>query len=225
MKTPFLLLALLSGGTTAAQAQSAISAGTIALGGNIGISSHTDKAEYKAGNVNQTEETTTTQFRFSPSVGYFIIDNLAVGLNLAYTANSSSTTRTGTGTSSPNSLDAATTLRVGPYAQYYKMLSEQFGVLGTLGAGFQRNFTPRFGPGNTVIENKQTGFYVGLTPGVIFFPVPKFGISASIGNLGFDHVNSKDSNDADGESASESNFGASFGFDQLMFGGTFFLGR
>ena len=226
MRKPFILLSLFCGTTALAQAQSAIPAGTISLGGSIGYSSHTDKFEDQVAGNTYTSELTNSQFRFSPSVGYFIADNLALGLSLGYTAASSKTTNTGPGSTSPNSLDAQTTLRVGPYAQYYKMLSDQFGVLGTLGVGYQSSFTPnRAGSSNNVIETKASGFYSALTPGVVFFPVPKFGISASIGFLGYDRVSVKRSNDSDGESQTSSNFGASFGFDQLMFGGTYYFGR
>jgi hypothetical protein len=227
MKKSFLMLALLSGATTAVQAQSAIPAGTIAIGGSLGYNSSSNEQEYKLGSNTYTNESTTSQFRFAPAVGYFLADNLAIGLNLGYTATSYKVTNTGPGSTNPNALDANTSLRVGPYVQYYKMLSDQFGVLGTLGAGYQSRFTPSYsgGTANTVIETKQNGFYAGLTPGVIFFPVPKFGISASIGSLGYDRVTEKRSDDSDGEARSSSNFGASFGFDQLMFGGTFFLGR
>jgi outer membrane protein W len=211
---------------TSASTGGAIPAGTISVGGSIGFNTSSNKSEFKISNNNYSDETTNSQFRFSPAVGYFLADNLAVGLNLGYTATSNKVTRTGPGRTSPNALDASTTLRVGPYAQYYKMLSDQFGVLGTLGAGYQSSFTPSYGTNsNNVIETRGNGFYAALTPGVIFFPIPRFGISASIGTLGYDRVSTKRSNDADDATASRSNFGASFGFDQLLFGGTYYFGR
>ena len=225
MKKIFLLAALAIGATEA-RAQS-IAAGTISLGGSIGYSTRTDKSEYKLGNNMYTDEFTQSQFRFSPSVGYFFADNLAIGLNLGYAATKSTVAFSGPGRNTPNSLDAATTLRVGPYVQYYKMLTEQFGVLGTLGAGYQRGFTPSFVNNSTgnVLDTKSSGFYAGLTPGIIFFPIPKFGISASVGSLGYERLGVTRSDDSDGESRTISNFGAGFGFDQLLLGGTFYIGR
>ncbi|WP_310396696.1 hypothetical protein [Hymenobacter sp.] len=224
MKKIFLF-ALLVAGAKVTYAQS-IAAGTISLGGSIGYSRNSDEVETQVGSNTFTTEVAESEFRFTPAVGYFLADNLAVGLNLGYSAASEKITNTGPGATSPNSLDAWTSLRVGPYVQYYKMLSEQFGVLGTLGAGYQNTFTPSASGGNSrIIETKTNGFYAGLTPGVIFFPIPKFGISASIGGLGYDRVEVKRSDDDDGRSRNLSNLGASFGFDQLQFGGTFFLGR
>ena len=227
MKKSLLLLALLSGAAATAQAQTAIPAGTVSLGGGIGFFSRTNKSEFKVGNNTFTDEFRNSQFQFAPAAGYFFADNLALGLNLSYTAMSEKITRTGPGRTSPNALDARTTLRVGPYVQYYKMLSDQFGVLGTLGLGYQSGFAPSYsgGSGGTVLETKTSGGYVSLTPGVIFFPVPKFGISASIGGLGYDRLNIKRSDDSDGQSRSSSNLGASFGLSELQFGGTFYFGR
>ena len=226
MKTSLLTLALLSNAAAAVQAQSAISAGTIAVGGNIGYSSSTLKEEFKtsSGSIISTENT-LNQFLVSPSAGYFFADNLALGLSVGYTASSFKSSVTGPGTTSPNALDARTTFNVGPYVQYYKLLSEQFGLVGTLGAGYQSSFTPfTIGP-STVGDTKGSGFYAGLTPGVIFFPIPKFGISASVGGLGYDRMSFKDSNDKDGDAKSQSSFGLNFGISQLLFGGTLFLGR
>ena len=101
-------------------------------------------------------------------------------------------------------------------------------MLGTLGAGYQSSFMPFYGNpdnSNTVVESKVKGSCASLTPGVIFFLVPKFGIGAPIGGLGYDRVGVKRSDDANGRTRSVSAFGAGFGFSQLLFGGTLFLGR
>ena len=222
----YFFFALLAASTQVGHAQS-IAAGTISLGGSIGYNSSTYKKEYKSGGNTSSNEETRSQFQFSPSVGYFLADNLAIGLGLGYTSTKYKVTYSGPGRTSPNPLDASTTLRVGPYVQYYKMLSEQFGVLGTLGAGYQSGFAPNYSDNNPgrIIETKTSGYYAALTPGVIFFPIPKFGLSASIGNLGYEQANVKQSDDVDGESEKYSSFGASFGLSQLQFGGTYYFGR
>ncbi|GAA4351668.1 hypothetical protein GCM10023185_10520 [Hymenobacter saemangeumensis] len=227
MNKQLLIFTLLGGASTIAQAQSAISAGTISLGGNIGYSRNTHYSEFNNGYNTYTDETANSEFRFSPSVGYFIADNLAIGLGLGYSAQSSKITRTGPGRNSPDPLDASTTFSVGPYAEYYKMLSDQFGLTGRLGVGYQRTFQPYYSgsSANIVVEAKGNGFYAGFAPGVVFFPIPKFGISASIGGLYYSRVSTTRSNDAEGVSSHSSGFGARFGIDQLMFGGTFFPGR
>lgn len=171
----FFLSALLAVSIVGVRAQN-IAAGTVSLGGNVGFSSNTDKSEYKANNSTYANEYTHSQFQFAPSVGYFLADNLAIGLSLGYTAAKDKVTYSGPGTTSPSSLDARTTLRVGPYVQYYKMLSEQFGIVGTFGAGYENSFTPNYANNNPnpsrVIETKASGFYAAITPGIVFFPSP-----------------------------------------------------
>lgn len=222
----FFLLALVAVSAQAARAQS-IAAGTISLGGSVGYSRFSESDERKVGPNTFTSKSTYSQFQFSPAISYFFADNLAVGLSLGYLAESTAETNTGPGASSPNALDPSTRFQVGPYVQYYKMLSEQFGVLGTLSGGYQSAFQQKrtgLNP-NTTYDTKGSGYYGAITPGVVFFPVPKFGISASIGNLGYNKLNVKSSNDVDGQKESVDNFGASFGLSQLVFGGTFYFGR
>ena len=234
MKKQFLLLALLGGTATAAQAQSAIAAGTISLGGSIGYSSSTGKTSYSAGNTSFTDEGKRSQFSLVPTVGYFLADNLAIGLSLSYQAysNAGSTYRTNSPGTNRAELDPATVIQVGPYVQYYKMLSDQFGVLGTLNGGYQSTRDLEYSSDRNsavVQETKASGLYAGLTPGIIFFPIPKFGISAAIGGLGFSRLNydypTNSGTVPGGYERTQSDFGLTFGLDQLKFGGTYYFGR
>jgi hypothetical protein len=234
MKQHFLLLALLGGTATAAQAQSAIAAGTIALGGSIGYSSSTAKTSASAANTTISEETKRSQFSLSPSVGFFLADNLAIGLNFSYQAysNAGSAYRTTSPGTNRAELDPATVIRVGPYVQYYKMLSDQFGVLGTLSGGYQSTKDSQYsGNGNSAVvqELKASGLYAGLTPGVIFFPIPKFGISAAVGGLSYNRLNYDYPTNAgttpNNFEDTSNEFGLKFGLDQLQFGGTYYFGR
>ena len=161
------------------------------------------------------------QFSFSPAASYFAADNLALGVNLSYTAQTPYHISTGSNSSSP---DANTSLRVGPFVQYYKMLTEQFGFTGMLGAGYQNVDVKGDGnPGDRGYTSK--GYYAAITPGVVFFPIPKFGISASIGSLGYDHLSYDYPNAPSGFESTTSTIGASFGLDKLLFGGTYYFGR
>jgi hypothetical protein len=211
MKILFLLPALLAGATSLAQAQTAIQAGTVSLGGGIGYNRQTSESTFTTGSgVPITSKSTYNQFRIAPTAGYFVADNLAIGVNLGYSIRKNADT----------GADRRTTFQVGPYIQYYKMLSDQFGFLGTFGAGYQETGEPA---PNISYRLNSSGFYAGITPGIVFFPVPKFGISASIGGLTYDRV--KLEYDASTTERTENNFGANFGLDQLTFGGTFYFGR
>ena len=63
--------------------------------------------------------------------------------------------------------------------------------------------------------------YAALTPGIIYFPIPKLGISATVGSVGYSRLKET-------PTASEpvtTTFDASFGLSQLQFGGTWYFGR
>jgi outer membrane protein W len=225
MKKVFLF-ALLAASTQVSHAQS-IAAGTLSLGGSIGYSKSTDKLTNSS--ASGTAETTTSQFSFTPTVGYFVADNLEVGLSLGYTAyrrpygsNSSSTVVRA-------ELDPTTTLRLGAFGRYYKMFTEQFGVTGALGAGYQSTKHSEYS-GVNIQDYKASGFYADITPAIVFFPIPKLGISASIGSLGYSQFNNDyptgpNTAAPSGFESKSSTFGANFGLSQLQFGGTYYFGR
>ncbi|UOQ54206.1 hypothetical protein [Hymenobacter cellulosivorans] len=231
MKKLFLL-GLLAFSAEAIQAQS-IAAGTLSLGGNVGYN-RTERTNSASINGRATSvETTSSEFGISPSIGYFLADNLAIGLSVGYSAY-----REPYSTYSPApgvvraELDPTTTLSVGPFVQYYKMISEQFGVVGTLNGGFQSQKSYDYtnnSPQPLISEFKAKGLYAGLTPSIVFFPIPKLGLSASIGGLQYDRLSYDYPTNAgtappDYENKT-SNLGAYFGLDQLQFGGTFYFGR
>lgn len=225
-----ILSAVLVAAAHLAQAQS-IPAGTVSLGGNVGYSRATGNSSYSINGTTYSSETTSSQFSFSPSVGFFVADNLALGINLGYSASRRPYT-TSTGTNNQVKPDPTTTFRLGVYGQYYKMLTEQFGILGTLGVGFQnqRDYNLNNNGNNPVIlEYKSSGYYADLTPGIVFFPIPKLGLTASIGSLSFNRLNYDFPSNAgtapNGYENKSSTFGASFGLSQLLFGGTYYFGR
>jgi hypothetical protein len=230
----FLLLPLLAVSLEAAHAQS-IPAGTISLGGSIGYNSTHSDNNSLSGHY-YASESETSGFNVTPASGYFIVDNLAIGVNLGYTYNKR--TEATTNTNYPYDYTSKYTtkyenLQLGVFATYYKMLNEQFGFTGTLATGYQTYITHNSGtdsrqPGLSESESSGDGYYASLTPGVVFFPVPKFGLSASIGSLGFNHYNT-DSHATGGyaftDYGSSNSFSAAFGLSYFTFGGTFYLGR
>ena len=177
MKKP-LIIALLAASAQLAQAQS-IPAGTISLGGNIGYFRNTIKGSVAGpNNATNSFETKTSQFSLAPSVGYFVADNLAIGLTLGYQAyNNPYSTYTPAPSTVRAQLDPNTTFRIGAFAQYYKMLSEQFGFVGTLGGGLQsaREYKYTSNSSSALIsETKGSGFMPGLRRASSFFPFPNW---------------------------------------------------
>jgi hypothetical protein len=218
MKKLFLLT-LLSGLAGGAHAQTAIKAGTVQLGGNLGYSRTSSEVPQSNNGYYSSKTTTiTSQFAAAPSVGYFVADNLAVGISGAYQINKYEYRQSGTGSSSGNTKQ----YQIGAFVQYYKMVSEQFGFTGTLGGGYQYLSQP-FSYGYNDIPSK--GLYANLVPSIVFFPIPKLAIGASIGGITYASYSYDSYSGPNSDSYKSSTFGANFGLSQLLFSGTYYFGR
>jgi hypothetical protein len=215
-------VALLSGLASAAQAQTILKAGTIQLSGNVGYLHSSVEAPVSTGSSFAVKQTSVNnQFTVAPSVGFFVVDNLAVGISGAYQINQLKNSYSPT----QGYLDYEATLkqfRVGAFVQYYKMLTEQFGITGTLGGGYQH-----FGrPSNSTNDMATKGAYANLTPSIVFFPIPKLAIGASIGGINYAYTSYKTPTFlSSSDTYASSSFGADFGLSQLLFSGTYYFGR
>lgn len=87
MKKLTLIAALAFFGTANAQTETATTLptakGNWIIGGSTNLGFNSNKATQKSGDYSVDGQKTTT-FNVTPTVGYFVIDNLAVGLNLGY---------------------------------------------------------------------------------------------------------------------------------------------
>lgn len=219
---PFLVLCA---ATQVSHAQSVIKAGTVALGGSINYAHNGEASSSSRGGYgNYSIDFSSNTLAITPAVSYFVVDNLSIGLDLNYAIQE---TKVKYSSPSTTTTRKANSLRVGPFVQYYKMLSDQFGFTGTLGAGYEHSSRqPDGNPGINQVTLKADGFYAALTPGLIFLPIPKLGIGASIGGLGYSRLSIKPESNAPSDySDIASTFGASFGLAQLTFSGTYFFGR
>ncbi|HKO76857.1 MAG TPA: outer membrane beta-barrel protein [Flavobacterium sp.] len=139
MKKITLLIALISFGTITAQTEK----GTFAISGKtgLGFNSSTVKYEYQG---QSTDGPKISSFNISPSVSYFIIDNLAIGLEFDYTT---ATTKqqilvandysTGFGYSAIDTKSTETTFSVIPTATYF-FSKEKFRPYITAGMGYAK---------------------------------------------------------------------------------------
>lgn len=127
-------------------------------------------------------------------------NNLALGVQLNHTVTGGSVKSSNTTPAFiPPSPLSSSTLRVGPVVQYYKMLGEQFSLTGTLGAGYESDMPARQYtqyPNYYFSLQKSTGLHGALTPGIAFFPVPKFGLTATMGSLTYTRLNVKSTSPA-----------------------------
>lgn len=114
-------------------------------------------------------------FTISPKAGLFVSDNIAVGVELAYT--------------SRNEDDGiapeikTTAFGIGAFARYYATPASDFSFVAELGAGY---LTAKQEQG--AFDGKANGFVIALTPGVSYFISSNFALEASIGELSYNTV-------------------------------------
>ncbi|RZJ87110.1 MAG: hypothetical protein EOO60_12570 [Hymenobacter sp.] len=211
----------------AGHAQTALKAGTVQVGGNVGYSQQTtDSPHYtNSGSIDATEHIAAKSFAINPMAGYFIADNLAIGVSFAQVINK--TVYSYNATYLDGSEQRSSQFNLGAFVQYYRMFTDHFGLAGTLNAGYL-HYTGKgtyIGGSNT---STSKGFATALTPSIVFFPIPKFSVGASIGGVGYTHATSRaesDTNPFNSGTTESSSFGASFGLNYLAFSGTYYLGR
>ena len=132
-------------------------------------------------------------FNFTPSAGYFVADNLALGLNGDLLLQGGSA-----GYYGPN------TYSVGPFARYYRFVggSDKFALYGQGSLGY-RHYS-----GGTDLG------YLAVTPGLAFFPIPRFGLEASLRGLSYS-----------GNFNNRHSFDFGFGLQNIQFGAAYYFGK
>lgn len=163
--------------------------GSKSVGG--GFEYYSNKQENIYGNYDYE----SSSFEIMPQVGYFIIDNLEVGVLLNYTSGKSGYTQ----------LDPTknSSFSVGPFARYYKFTSnERFAFTGT--------FSVSFGSGKTSYQNAESktgNMGVFISPGFTYFFSEKWGLDFQLQGIGF---TSYDPNkDVDDDNSKTITFGVS----------------
>jgi hypothetical protein len=149
--------------------------GSMLLGGQLTFTSFTFKDE----GVSFTEEEKATTFALIPNFGYFISDNLAIGLGAGIST--SKFTDEGDGTEVIKSSQFV----VAPWLRYYVPTSSEqffFFVQARPQFGFGTETTD-FGNGES--EDKLSSLNVFVSPGFSFFPTEKWSIELVMQGIGF----------------------------------------
>lgn len=150
--------------------------GNFMIGSTVGFSTANSKVSTGG---EETEGLTAQQFNIAPAIGYFVLDNFALGLGADFTLNSV------TEPSQDKTTDSD--LLFGPFARYYFAVGDNVAVF----------LVGNFGFGNSqdeqlVGENKQkistNIFAVGAGPGITVYSKGGFAIEAV---LKYNYANSK----------------------------------
>jgi outer membrane protein len=143
--------------------------GTSIIGGSVAVNHSKTETE--------TQETKSTQFDLSPSYGYFIISNLAIGASLDFsTASSSYNWGSGPRKSKSNSYG------VGPFVRYYLPINEKLYGVGSV--SYSREWSKDEAWSTTTPQNKNTtkeGYYnLGIGAGIAYFLTPNISLDVML---------------------------------------------
>lgn len=146
MNKPLFLFSAFLMAATFATAQT--SSGDLMFGGGINISSVSRQSDVDAAN---------SSFSFSPSAGYFVGENFAVGLSFTAASEKSGP---------DNNRTKETSFGIGPFARYYFFTSnEQFALFGQAGLSLANGKTKYSGGG----IDKATSTTFSVFPGAAYF--------------------------------------------------------
>lgn len=133
--------------------------GDIFVEGNIGFGSTNDK----------NTETKTSNFNFAPKAGYFISDDLAVGLDLGFASNKTEVAGTET--------EKISAVGIGAFARYYFLdLGERFKTYGEFGVGYAT-------ANDKIADVKVNILGVGATLGINYFVTENLAINFALADI------------------------------------------
>lgn len=175
--------------------------GTTSFSGSVGLS--IDNSKNKKSNWSSKNRSYTLE----PSVGYFIADNLELGVTAGYKysswkAHSNYSNHYG-GHSSSISDNKEERYSAGAYLKKYFMVIDKFAFTGLTNISYSIGSTENTSNSRYVDEagnESGSGSYsnyetdwVGIliSPGIAFFPTEKISLSASFGSVGYTHTINK----------------------------------
>ncbi|WP_187264119.1 outer membrane beta-barrel protein [Pontibacter beigongshangensis] len=227
------------------QAHAQVDQGRIVITG--GVKYEFEKSKPKSGELpyELSEFTTVTSSEWksrdlaiSPSIGYFILDGLEIGMAGAFTYKFSrnlSTYRTDFGESDYRQEQKTNGFVINPYITKYFMVSTKFGLMATADIQYinektSNNSRQIFSSSNTIQEyaskgtQEETSLSIGMSPGLVFFISERFALKAHAERIGYSKDITKYSSENGGSEYKNKNLGLNFGSGNFMFGLSYYFG-
>jgi hypothetical protein len=212
MKRIYLMaMVLLAGFSSFSQ----VSTGNVFIGGGIEFSSVTNKQH--TANSTMTMREYNSVF-LTPSLGYFIADNIAIGVGFGFGRITETYPFFG------NDQDITTVYGISPFLRKYWNLSDSFYLFGEGSIGVASGTEKEKIDGNTETVGKFNFFSVGIAPGLAFFPSEKFAFEFKFSLLSWEKYSDINPDNTDNRRNST---GINFGLDTFApsIGVYYFLGK
>jgi opacity protein-like surface antigen len=162
----------------------------------------------------KTGDSKGNSFNFSPKVGFFVTENIAVGAELGF--GSTKADNGANGTTVTFTETKTNGFSGGVFGRYYFTPTSKFSPFANLGLGFGSNKTTndsKLGSFSTSTESKNKTMNVGLGLGFNYFVAPNWALEASWAGLTYN------TNDNGGKGADKTNsFGLNANLSSINFG-------
>jgi hypothetical protein len=188
-----LLGALLAGALTPARAQQP-AAGSVWAGGALQYHAEHSTTDYAGYSTTLRQR----QLAISPVAGYFLTTYLTVGVVADWQRARTwqpilTAVPVGGGPGGVVVSEARATTRsltLGPQLRYYGFVHDKLAILGQLDGGYLsiRNRQE----GLNASEQRQSGGYARLSPGLVYFPAPSVGLEVQLGGLSYQKLPGRD---------------------------------
>lgn len=193
--------------------------GTIVLGGKISYNSSEINHDIYSESFFKYDK--STNFSFSPRIGYFLSENLQFGIGLKYEKNKKElkTENDDNSISLSNSMFA-----VNPSLRYYQNISAKFGFYGELevaiGSGSQEEVNWGWSGSKTEYVHDLNQIAIMLNPGIYYSLNNNFSIEVGIGGVFYSSITSKltKPENAGKPKDTHDDFGIELSFESLSLG-------
>lgn len=177
------------------------SQGDVFLSGSAGFSS------------TKTGDQEHNVFNIVPRAGYFVNNNIAIGLQVGYSKDAA----TNVGPVTGELLDTdMTTIEVGAFGRYYFTPANNFSLFVDLSVSYgtvKREQDAVAGDDIITVEDKFNGFFAGFAPGVNYFISDHFALEATFGLINYSTIKP----DADGAESTD-NFDIGLNMSNISLG-------
>ncbi|WP_281637180.1 outer membrane beta-barrel protein [Flavobacterium marginilacus] len=171
--------------------------GTYFVSGNVSFWSSKDS--------NNSSESKTDRFGFSPRIGYQFKDNWTVGIESGFSSDKNVYTYQENAMNNQERISK--NYSVGAFVRYSKSLSQMFLLYADLGAGYKNSKETNTNSFSNPVTFTNTfdGVYAGFAPGLFLNIKNNFGLNFGIGGLTYSNTKSDQNN------GKNSNFYFNFG--------------